>query len=114
MEFLDRLQAEWPVIEKAPLAFAVAVFVVGGAVWAIVHALYRQQIGNLKSRLDLKDGQIADYERKSSVATQKEVKAGEGGNPRPDNKAPKGSIRIATYVAPGTSLEVTVDSQKAR
>lgn len=74
MGLLEQLQKEWPVIQQAPLSFAVSGAAVVLATWTFASWLHRNQIGDLKERIGLKDDTIADYKRKLDGASPDEAK----------------------------------------
>ncbi|MGD0565270.1 MAG: hypothetical protein ABSA66_19550 [Roseiarcus sp.] len=65
---------EGRVILRAPATFAIALAILGGAIWAAMNWTYSSQITNLQSRLSLRDDQIADYKTKLGGATPDEAK----------------------------------------
>lgn len=60
-------------IAQAPWAFAILTAVIIGVVWAVINHLKSNQIGNLESRLSLRDDEIANYKRKLEGATPDEA-----------------------------------------
>jgi hypothetical protein len=68
---LERLSKEGAVIADAPLTFGVAVLAAAIVVWL----LFRHQIANLKSSIQFRDDQIADYRTKLDGATPDEARA---------------------------------------
>ena len=50
------LQAQWDAVTSAPLLYLAALIVVGGAIWGLVHLLYRNRIEGLKEQLDRERG----------------------------------------------------------
>ena len=72
-DFLSTLKDNWAVIAAAPLAFAIWTAVILAACWALVSHLKTNQIGNLDSRIALRDDEIADYKRKLEGATPEEA-----------------------------------------
>ena len=74
-DILDALRDNWEAVAQAPWAFALWTMIVSGAIWAAVNHLKANQLENLKSRLALRDDEIADYRRKLEGASPDEAKA---------------------------------------
>lgn len=72
---LTTLKENWDVIADAPLAFMIWTIVLLGICWAILSYIKRHQIGDLKSRLSLRDDEIADLKRKLQGASPDEAGA---------------------------------------
>ena len=73
--FTSTITKNWAVIREAPEAFFALVVVAFVICWLIVRHLKANQIGNLESRLSLRDDEIADYKRKLEGASPDEAAA---------------------------------------
>lgn len=71
---LTTLAENWAVIANAPLAFVIWTLVLLGICWAILSYAKGNQIGNLESRLALRDDEIANYKRQLEGATPDEAR----------------------------------------
>ncbi|WP_293680067.1 hypothetical protein [uncultured Phenylobacterium sp.] len=74
MGLIEQLQSEWPVIQQAPLTFVLLAVAAAALAWATSSWLHRNQIGDLKERIGLKDDVITDYKRKLDGASPDEAK----------------------------------------
>jgi len=72
---IETLRAESAVIAQAPWSFLVCLIVVGGVIFAVLRTLKAQEISDLKSRLTLRNDEIADYRRKLDGASPDEARA---------------------------------------
>jgi hypothetical protein len=66
---LKIIRDNWAVIAQAPWAFVALAIVLGVLIWVGLTYLKDHQIGNLESRIRLKEDEIADYKRKLEGAT---------------------------------------------
>jgi hypothetical protein len=74
-DLLTTLRENWEVIARAPLAFAIWTAALAALCWAVLSHLKSNQIGDLESRLNLRDDEIAEYKRKLDGASPDEAKA---------------------------------------
>ncbi len=75
MEFVDQAQAVWPLVKGAPFLVLLLIALLSLVIWLILNWRYQATIESLKSRLELKDDRIVDYERKLDVGSPDEAKA---------------------------------------
>jgi hypothetical protein len=73
---MDELQKEWPVIERMPLAFVIAVLVSAGIIWAAAMWLHRNQLTDLKERIALKDDEIGRLKNAAVAADNRLLQHG--------------------------------------
>lgn len=73
-DLLNWLRDNWAVIAEAPLAFALWTAILLGLCWFVVSYLKSNQIGNLESRISLRDDEISDYKRKLDGASPEEAR----------------------------------------
>jgi hypothetical protein len=68
---LNKLAAEWPLIAATPVTFAVTVvsltIVLGLAIWALLHFVFKTRSANLRTALDTKDAHIKLIERELEI-----------------------------------------------
>lgn len=72
-DIISTLKENWAVIVDAPLAFAIWTLVLAALLWAILTWAKSNHIGDLKSRLSLKDDLIAEYQRKLNGASPQQA-----------------------------------------
>jgi hypothetical protein len=69
------LQREWGNVSGAPVTFVASFLIFAALVWLFLYFLKRHQVGDLESRLKLRDDEIAEYKRKLDGATPDEAHA---------------------------------------
>lgn len=72
-DLISTLKENWAVIADAPLAFAIWTLILLAIIWAIVTWAKANQVGDLESRITLRDDRIAEYERKLDGASPQQA-----------------------------------------
>lgn len=74
-DLLDLITENFAAVLKAPIPFFVCLLVAGFVIYQVVKNLKAQEIADLTSRLNLKNDQVADYQRKLEGKSPDEAKA---------------------------------------
>lgn len=69
------LIAEWEVVKSAPFAFVAALVVIGFGIWKVVQWQHSNRHDDSRSRLELAETKVRDYEAKLAGASPDEARA---------------------------------------
>lgn len=104
MQIVKYISGEWAVIGQSPLTFIIALTLLGGAIWAVIEKLYKQELSTKAATIEHLRERL---EYKAVVALES---VGSRPTPEPSSDKPQGPVPATPTPAPASVHVVDPDA----